>query len=1050
MCFGENCAPQAARYVNSQLIALHENAVECLRTHEQVHRTDDHLRYSHALADFVYGRARAKVANSSDYDSMFHASFDAPQVEFLCNHDVVMRIMIKEGHYCQDYTKPAGNVLEQGRVRPINNCEFFFRMGFDTREISRTDAGVSSSKSLIRLIILDLPGSSLQLMSDEHASDKDALVFYLSQYLRFLQDAGYHTLFSLPEFHNSGSRLTIDYSAFGDTTVEVEEIYGISVEKINSQLTSAWLKAAIQADDSSGQPVIESLTYLVEYRCHTSIEGFPHAQFHIKFGPPRIKAVCRREVFMFFPIKEIVITSEDSDTLDEHKYDWEIAVSVDVLKEETSIVDMVRLKVDVGTIRLREESCTLPTPAADDDDDDPVHDYIEGLLDIFITDYISALDSAGQLVIYDSQQIAFSASSTSTDSRDYEEFWVATSDSSTSATLTNTIASWKQMVTTSDMRDFDQIVAVSQTSLNFAFRESWTAASSKSSSHFSLLANWSYSDSFSVAFKPMTVRLLSNERAILCLHLERGSLKPLKNGLPSEEGENHEFQDWQLAFEVDIKISSREGTDEINNIWRTKFADSPAFRQNNNREEWAFRHIYLDLSNLTFVQEYSQFDDLFVSQGRSPVDNVRAMLYYIRTHYLPALTQQGCNILYTIPIWIAKSEPPPHALTNVTFHAYSEKTVNRQGCAVVGPNGEPIIVILGMKNFRTLSALRLRFSTNWVVQTNKGLAFGTVSVSRQALMERVLLDGLARINAITTVIPEWSHVDKNGFWKFQLTTWARHHETKDQECTWTVEPPKGDGSFRFRWEHHVGLTYAQNGSNVVNGGYSVSCTTLNVVEFPPAARSKSMEIRLSGQVLLKVEFRSGAQQGSAQSVAKWSMALTLRTEPNGLKANAAGSTSPVFESTEPSGDVGTLQVADLQTSLKGELQDAINLDDILKQLQQFEGALKSCYPCSGAYCLAYPAFNAHGDLMFELKPQTQLNTPARQVNGGRGRAQRRGQLNGLGFADQSKARTRDSSIDSSAGLVKGKGLQSSRASSVRSSHHSEHGNGHVPPFTSEE
>lgn len=36
---------------------------------------------------------------------MFKATFDKPSVEFICNHDAVLRLKIHKGFYRLDYTK---------------------------------------------------------------------------------------------------------------------------------------------------------------------------------------------------------------------------------------------------------------------------------------------------------------------------------------------------------------------------------------------------------------------------------------------------------------------------------------------------------------------------------------------------------------------------------------------------------------------------------------------------------------------------------------------------------------------------------------------------------------------------------------------------------------------------------------------------------------------------------------------------------------------------------------------------------------------------------
>ena len=68
--------------------------------------------------------------------------------------------------------------------------------------------------------------------------------FYLLEYLRFLSKAGHHTLFSLPDFDDNDSSLRIDFSDVATRSVPVNDIHGISVIKINTFLSTAWMDAA--------------------------------------------------------------------------------------------------------------------------------------------------------------------------------------------------------------------------------------------------------------------------------------------------------------------------------------------------------------------------------------------------------------------------------------------------------------------------------------------------------------------------------------------------------------------------------------------------------------------------------------------------------------------------------------------------------------------------------------------------------------------------------------------------------------------------------------
>lgn len=91
---------------------------------------------------------------------------------------------------------------------------------------------------------------------------------------------------------------------------------------------------------------------------------------------------------------------------------------------------------------------------------------------------------------------------------------------------------WKQISETVDMGGFDQIMAISQGGIIAHFLTLWNnARASKEAS----LVKWAYEDYFEATFKPMTVRLLSNGRAIVWIHLQEGFLKTLRNWLPWSE-----------------------------------------------------------------------------------------------------------------------------------------------------------------------------------------------------------------------------------------------------------------------------------------------------------------------------------------------------------------------------------------------------------------------------------------------------------------------------------------------------------------------------------
>ena len=133
---------------------------------------------------------------------------------------------------------------------------------------------------------------------------RDLLIRYLGDYLDTLHAAGHHVLFSLPQFDQGGSPMFIDYSLMGTSQHWVGDINGVTVDQINTYMSSAWLKSAMLAQD--GTPAgaewrSRSLAEFSSQSCGTSAYG----RFRIKFGPPRVEILCVREVIVYFNLEEL-------------------------------------------------------------------------------------------------------------------------------------------------------------------------------------------------------------------------------------------------------------------------------------------------------------------------------------------------------------------------------------------------------------------------------------------------------------------------------------------------------------------------------------------------------------------------------------------------------------------------------------------------------------------------------------------------------------------------------------------------------------------------
>lgn len=112
MCHDGNSAPLSVRYLNSQLSALWENALECVKSTKENSwdvRSEKYekSKYTRALAQFhYYGRKAPKPQGSpSSVDFFFYATFGRPEIRFVCNHDAVLFVKIEKGHVNLEYNK---------------------------------------------------------------------------------------------------------------------------------------------------------------------------------------------------------------------------------------------------------------------------------------------------------------------------------------------------------------------------------------------------------------------------------------------------------------------------------------------------------------------------------------------------------------------------------------------------------------------------------------------------------------------------------------------------------------------------------------------------------------------------------------------------------------------------------------------------------------------------------------------------------------------------------------------------------------------------------
>ncbi|THH28534.1 hypothetical protein EUX98_g5660 [Antrodiella citrinella] len=980
MCIGENSAPHAEHYLNAQLGALWENAVECVSHHGKGLKPSDNQKYSFSLAEYYYGKHRAK-GQASKADMMFYASFDKPRIEFICNHDAIIHLTLKEGHYNTDFARATDSRVSavHEHNHSFNNVQASFRVSFGITGLRGKDGKIGGGNHVIKLFTFDFQKARMISIESNEEIGKQAISFYLLHYLHFLSNAGHHVLFSLPDFDDDTLSISIDFSTMSNATVPVNEISGVSVEKVNAFLSTAWLKSAMLA--ASHQTSTDVKAALAEYRSTSSVHG-SDVHFHVKLGAPRVKALCDQEVIMYFTIDDLYIYDGDDFTVEPRQsfQNWEIAVLINVVTTSEEEGNVTRCRLDFETGRYVRHYCTFP--GLDEGNAEVVRVWTR-VVEFFTTEYFDILESAQYNVVYHHDHrwpkpapipsiggfgTGYGEGEIDIDIATVDASWDETTEVlddglGVSTGVITGDAGWKEISEKVDMDGFDQIMAISQGGIIAHFLTLWN--NSRTSVEASLV-KWAYDDYFEATFKPMTMRLLSNGRAIVWIHLQEGFLRTLRNWLPWSEGTKYSFEDWSLAFEVDIKMCDHAELHEMASWWYTKFEGSVAYKEHGTYSDRVLKHIYLDFRSAEFVHEFSSFEGLFQSYDKRPIDKVQAIVTYIKNHYFEQITSSGYHILNTIPVWKTGSTPPSYGLTSITYHVYCKHVLERHTWGAFSKADEPVIILLGMTGFRPLPSLTLKFSTNWIAQAIKGVSYGTVSLSKRVFMEERLLTLLARINALTTIVPLFAGVD-NGAWRLELTTWAKHEIRKSRACNWVAVQGEG-GLLKYKWEHRDEWNYEHEGSDhITNGRYTTSCITKNYLEIPTTFNKGALEIKLQGNATVTMGYKGVSGTWGTQASARWSTSLVIRSDAGGIRVDLVGSATPVFSQSESETKTAVVYT-DPETLLKSQLPGTVELSEVINELKTFEGAWHTCYPGLSAYELTQPLFNAKGDLLFKLRP----------------------------------------------------------------------------------
>ncbi|KAF8884778.1 hypothetical protein BD779DRAFT_1535264 [Infundibulicybe gibba] len=915
MCLGQKSPDLAVNYLNAQLESLHQSSVACLERFGNLGLGERARHSGFALAEFYVGAKR----RSNLKDMMFNAIFDKPTLEFICNHEAILYLRIKEGHFNKETAKADSSATNRNfkldfKFEP--DTVLAFRVKFNVQSENITTGNRSR---VIKLVVLNFDNA--RLISKFDPNGREALVFYMRRYLDHLHRTGHDILFSIPDYDHPNKM--IDYSlnscidrVFSTLDIEIGDVFGVSVEEINRTLSSKWLKSVMDAG-AGPDPANRDLVCLAEYHSTWMATIAERSiQFHIEFGAPRIRVLCEREAALYFKIDKLrVYKGHDSTAV--HTYsDWELAVVVNFTRKTEG--SFKRIEIDMTTLRFCEHfskfhgfdlaldfAATIKTMVVEFIE----YHYTEHLKNI----HFHVIDISRPLV----------TPGVDTSSSDVEE-------PSTDRPLP------PDMI---PMGPYDSVQIVSEQSINWYFKTLWTSSSEYSKPS----GQRPPGDGFDTSVGALKIRYLSDKKAIVWVQIwvDEETLKPLKG---PEQSSNP--LDWTIAFEVKLEmVDQAELTSESSNRFREH---SPEF-----------------------VYELSEFDGLTLS-NREAVQGVLGAVRYLE-NYLRELEQHGHHILQT------EDQPPAHKPHQCYIPDLLQKVYDRHNCRHVSQH-DIVLVLLGMTGFRPFPSGRLEYYTEWLAR-KKAITHGTVSLSRKVFLEECLLPLLAQVNAATTItIPFFSNRGTSGFvplftdhegneWGPALTTWT-NNTRRPHGCDW--ERSSGVESDyewnHYEWNHTDKWSYEHGGSiGDEHGTYTITCGQNRKSFAAPHTTNHGSDIIMGGEI--NIDLRSGGAPARLESkaVAEWSATLSMvSSQGRGLAIEVRGDTKPKFKISQGRGDAGHKQLIDPEALDKLVVIDLAPLVAELKD--RFGGVWKHCFPGMQAYSLSNPVFNKSGDIFFSLQP----------------------------------------------------------------------------------
>jgi len=182
------------------------------------------------------------------------------------------------------------------------------------------------------------------------------------------------------------------------------------------------------------------------------------------------------------------------------------------------------------------------------------------------------------------------------------------------------------------------------------------------------------------------------------------------------------------------------------------------------------------------------------------------------------------------------------------------------------------------------------------------------------------------------------------------------------------------GEIEFEHWNKEKWSYEQVGDSwdFHNGGYAISCETVNKLVVPTVSKFGGIEIKFLGKVALKLLFKGEKKSWSTSAVARWSFVISITGGGSGCGPKISKSSS--FEISDGSGFMGDYDIVhprikDAAALLREKLTDILIIEDTtIEELRTtFCNVWPLFYSGSYGYTLCNPVFNRRGDLTFELE-----------------------------------------------------------------------------------